>query len=224
VQTTPVRVFVVASVRLYEEGLADVLARDPRFLVSGTARTVPEGLERMRALAEPPHVALLDLGRPDGLAAARALREELPGVRQIALGIAEVEPDVIAWAEAGVDGFVSREASLDDLMATAVTVAEGETLCSPRVAAALLRRVASMARDGAPVIAHAPLTAREHEIVGLIDEGLSNKEIAMRLRIELPTVKNHVHNLLEKLHVRRRGEAAAMVRGEQHALRSLARN
>jgi two-component system nitrate/nitrite response regulator NarL len=198
-------------VRFYEQGLAHVLARD--FDVVGTASSLRDGLQRMRDLLPPPSVALLDLGHPDGLAAAQAMRDRLPAVRRVALGIREVEPDVIAWAEAGVDGFVSRDASLDDLMATVAAVAAGETLCSPKVAATLLRRVATLAGERHPAAAHPPLTAREHEIVGLIDQGLSNKEIATRLRIELPTVKNHVHNLLEKLQVHRRGEAAAVVRG-----------
>jgi len=85
-------------------------------------------------------------------------------------------------------------------------------VCSPRVAGALLRRIAALATDGRSDRVPAHLTNREREIMGLIDEGLSNKEIAKRLRIEVATVKNHVHNILEKLQVHRRGEAAARVR------------
>jgi DNA-binding NarL/FixJ family response regulator len=85
-------------------------------------------------------------------------------------------------------------------------------VCSPRLAATLLRRVAVLAADRAQPRVEARLTARELEIVELIDEGLSNKEIASRLCIEVPTVKNHVHNILEKLDVRGRAEAAARVR------------
>jgi len=88
----------------------------------------------------------------------------------------------------------------------------GEAVCSPRVAGALLRRIAALATDGRSDRVPAHLTKREREIMGLIDEGLSNKEIAKRLRIEVATVKNHVHNILEKLQVHRRGEAAARVR------------
>ena len=89
----------------------------------------------------------------------------------------------------------------------------GEAACSPRVAAALLRRVADRGARARRLDGEfAPLTSRERQIVALIDEGLSNKEIAARLCIELSTVKNHVHNLLEKLGARGRGEAAARVR------------
>jgi DNA-binding NarL/FixJ family response regulator len=137
------------------------------------------------------------------------MRGVIPGLKVIALGIDELESEVIRWAEAGIDGLVSRQASLEDLMATVDSVAQGETLCSPRMTAALLRHVGVLARERGSSRATSPLTAREREIAGLIDEGLSNKEIAQRLCIELATVKNHVHNLLEKLGVRRRGEAAA---------------
>ena len=111
-----------------------------------------------------------------------------------------------------VSGYVSREDSLDDLVAVVESVGRGELLCSPRVAASLLRRVASRAGtrwDSAPT--H-HLTAREAQIGQLIQEGLSNKEIASRLGIEVTTAKNHVHNLLEKLQVHRRAEAVARLR------------
>jgi DNA-binding NarL/FixJ family response regulator len=209
-------VFVVAEVRLYEQGLAQVLERDDRYVVAGTASSVKEGVARMRELEPSPDVALVDLAGPGGPAAVGAMRDGVPDLKVIALGIRELESDVLPWAEAGVDGFVSPRASLDDLKATVDSVARGETLCSPRVAAALLRRVGTLAREqrSAPTCTLS-LTARESEIAGLIDQGLSNKEIAQRLCIELPTVKNHVHNLLEKLGVRRRGEAAAAWRGQR---------
>jgi DNA-binding NarL/FixJ family response regulator len=105
---------------------------------------------------------------------------------------------------------------LDDIVAATTAVVRGETACSPRVAATLLRRVADRARER-PYSEFAPLTSRERQVVALIDEGLSNKEIAARLCIELSTVKNHVHNLLEKLGARGRAEAAARVRVALHA-------
>jgi two-component system nitrate/nitrite response regulator NarL len=207
-----IRVFVVAEVRLYEEGLARILRDDGRFDVVGTAQGVGSGLERIRGLADPPHVVLLDIALPDGVGALEAFAAELPDAGVVALSVSEDEDAVLSWAEAGAAGFVSRDASLDDLMTTIESVARGETICSPRITATLLRRVAALGRD-ARLAPRAQLTARELEVATLFDEGISNKEIAARLRIQLPTVKNHVHNILEKLDVSSRGEAAAVLRG-----------
>ena len=209
----PIDVFVVAGVRLYQQGLVHALSGDRRFRVVGTAAGHAEGLVRMASLNPRPMVALLDIGAGPGLASARQLRAALPEVRLIALAIDDTEEGVIAWAEAGVAGFVTRDTSLEELTATVETVAQGDTRCSDRAAATLLRRVAFLAeRRGRPT-PDAPLTPREREIVALIDHGLSNKQIARELHIELATVKNHVHSILQKLQVDGRGAAAAAVRG-----------
>ena len=105
-----------------------------------------------------------------------------------------------------------REGSLDDLRRAIDSVARGESIVSPKMAASLLRRVSTLAADRAAPPAIEELTVREREIVGLIEQGLANKQIAARLNIELATVKNHVHRILEKLDVTRRGEIAARLR------------
>jgi DNA-binding NarL/FixJ family response regulator len=128
----------------------------------------------------------------------------------VTLGVDDGDDDVLAWAEAGVSGYVARDASFEDLVETVRAVARGELRCSPRLAATLLRRVTALAGD-APHSA-TRLTQREREISSLLEAGLSNKEIAGRLYIELPTVKNHVHNILRKVGASRRGEAAALLR------------
>jgi two-component system nitrate/nitrite response regulator NarL len=207
-----IEVLVVAGVRFYRDGIAAALTADPRFAVVGSAGDVREAAASLDMLE--PDVVLLDLAGADGPALVRSLLERAPGARVVALGVREAEDDVLPLAEAGVAGYVTRDGSVEDLLAAVESVAAGETICSPRITATLLRRVALLARDRG---AEQPnperdLTSRERQIVALIDEGLSNKEIATRLRIELATVKNHVHNILEKLHVRRRGEAAAAVR------------
>jgi DNA-binding NarL/FixJ family response regulator len=176
--------------------------------VAGTASTAEEALAVARDLR--PDVALVDVSMRDGLAAIQAIsREEIPVV---ALAVPQQEPDVLACVEAGAAGYVTREATLADLVAAVESVAQGESLCSPRMVALVLRRLASLAADGRRDEPVARLTSRELEIVELIDVGLSNKEIAARLSIGVSTVKNHVHNILEKLSVRRRAEAAARMR------------
>jgi two-component system, NarL family, nitrate/nitrite response regulator NarL len=210
-----IRIFIVAAVRLYEQGLASMLGADPRFRVAGTAPDTGTALDMIAGLDEPPRVMLLDVGTPSGPAAVAALASRQPEVSVVALAVRNTEEDVLEWAEAGVAGLIGSEDSVAELAATIERVADGQTLVSPRIAATLLRRVATVRRDRARGPAHAVLTDREHEIVRLIDNGLSNKEIAMVLRISLPTVKNHVHHIIAKLNVSRRAEAAALLRHER---------
>lgn len=215
-------VFIIAHAWLYAEGLAGLLTSDGRLSVVGTANDWPRALERIRALPQPPDVVLLDLEMPEGMAAVRALTAAVPAQRLIALAVSEEGEAVIPWAEAGVAGLLSRDASLDDVVLALQTAARGETASSPPAAAALLKGFARLARAGREQ--RSQLTSREREIVALIDRGLSNKEIASELQIELPTVKNHVHHVLNKLNASRRGEAAAMLRGEPPLRRRVTSN
>ena len=118
--------------------------------------------------------------------------------------------------QAEIAGYVARNGSKEDLIAAVENAVRGEVLCSPRVAASLFRCLAARlqtTRQRPPEVA---LTSREQDIIALVDRGLSNKEIARQLKIGLPTVKNHVHNILEKLPVGRRGVAAALLREAAH--------
>jgi two-component system, NarL family, nitrate/nitrite response regulator NarL len=207
----PLKIAIVADIRLYREGLADVLNRHDGLTVVATAASC----DCTRAVLPElnPEVVLVDMGLPDGLAAIRSITTALPEAKVVCLGVGEDDRAVLACAEAGAVGYVPREGSLNDLLAVIESVARGEAVCSPRIAAALLRRVASLAAHRAVNQSPASLTSREREIVRLIDAGLSNKDIARRLCIEVATVKNHVHNVLEKLHLHRRSEAAAHLRG-----------
>ena len=207
-----IEVFIIVSVRLYRQGLKHALNADPRFQVTGTSATYAEGLAAMMKLTQLPRVAILDVGVDAGLSSARRMRAALRDVSLVALAIDDTDESVVAWAEAGVAGFVTRDTPLEGLMDTVECVAGGGTRCSPRATAALLRRLAELSSRSPTSARSAQLTPREREIVALIDRGLSNKQIASELHIELATVKNHVHSVLEKLQVDRRGAAAAAVR------------
>ena len=193
--------------RLYREGLAESLA-DASSLDVVDRSTGAESV--VLAIRLRPDIVLLDLSMDGWSGAVRAIVAGASKTRVVVLGVAEVESEVIGCAEAGVSGYVTREASLQELVEVVESVARGEMLCTPRIAALLLRRVAEAAAPRSS--AQGRLTPRETEIVDLIEQGLSNKQIARRLSIELATVKNHVHNILEKLEVGRRGEAVARVR------------
>ena len=207
-----IRVVVISGVCLYREGLAEMLGRTGSISVVGSAADVTGGVARSARLGEPPDVILLDTIPADSALRVAEVLDALPGVPVLALTVPNSEREIVAIAEAGIAGFVTSEASIEELVAAIESVARGEALCSPSVAAALMRRLASLARTGSATSPIGPLTTREREILELIDEGCSNKQIAQRLRIELPTVKNHVHHILVKLGVSRRAEAAALVR------------
>ncbi|MFZ5622935.1 MAG: LuxR C-terminal-related transcriptional regulator [Gemmatimonadota bacterium] len=208
------RLFLITDIRLYREGLASLLARRPGLVVVGTAASGAEGVQGVSASR--PDVVLVD----GALANARSLVEQLNALadppKVVALAVGDNEGDVIASAEAGIAGFVPRDGSVDDLAKAIDTAYRGEFVCTPKLAGTLLRRLRTLAQRSWRSVALPPLTARELEIGRLINRGLSNKEIARDLGIEVATVKNHVHHLLEKLKVRRRAEAAAALR-EGHA-------
>jgi DNA-binding NarL/FixJ family response regulator len=151
------------------------------------------------------------LSLPEGVWAIKCLAA-LDGANVVALAVPDLEADVLTCAEAGVSAYVTREQPISALTETILGVARGEAICSARMAATLLRRIATLAVERRPEPPDRRLTERELDVVGLIDQGLSNKLIAGRLCIEVSTVKNHVHSILEKLQVNRRGEAAARVR------------
>ena len=203
-----IQVVIVAPTRLYRDGVARVLDSSPALNVAGTAQDAESGAALVTRAA--PDVVLVDV----------ALTRSLPGLvaaahaKVIAFGVAHDEEQVIACAEAGVHGYVECDATLADLERVLRGAVRDEAVCAPWMTGALLRRVGTLARDrdGEPAAVQR-LTMREREVMALVDEGLSNKQIARHLSIELPTVKNHVHNVLEKLEVHGRLEAAARVRG-----------
>jgi DNA-binding NarL/FixJ family response regulator len=129
----------------------------------------------------------------------------------VALSAPESEREGVACAEAGVAGYVARDASIQDLVAAVTSAARGEVVCPPSIAASLMRELARRAAGLPAMGTGARLTPRERQVIELIDRGLSNKEIARTLHIALSTVKNHVHNILEKCQVGRRMEAVSTV-------------
>jgi two-component system, NarL family, nitrate/nitrite response regulator NarL len=204
-----VDVLIIDDTHLYREGLADILEREVCASVVRTAGDLQAALCHVEASS--PDVVLLNMATPQSMGVLRAIVAAVPQLRVIAIGITEVDEQVIACAEAGAAGFLFRRQSLTSLAAVIQSVAHDEFPGSPQITATLLRRVRLLA-ERHTVEYGARLTPREREIVWLIDEGLSNKEIARQLSIQVRTVKNHVHNILEKLQVRRRSEAAARVR------------
>jgi two-component system nitrate/nitrite response regulator NarL len=205
-----IAVVVVGSIRLYSEGLARLIEGESGVKVVGVAFGWEHALALVRTRR--PEVAIVDVSPPAALTAVRRLTSVADAVPVVGLGLTESEHDIVSAAEAGVAGFLTTGATVADLIAAAKSIRAGELLCSPRVAAILRRRVTALARTRDPEPTR--LTAREGEIVALIEAGLTNREIAHHLCIELSTVKNHVHNMFEKLQVHHRGDLPDRVRSE----------
>ncbi len=159
-----------------------------------------------------PGVVLADTSVPGCISTIRDLAIRRRLARVVALSVPKTEHHIVECLEAGAVGYVVRDGSIQDIVYTIQRAVQGELLCEPRIAARLSRRAAGLA-GGRGFVTGRCLTERERQIIELIDQGLSNKEIARRLAIKIATVKNHVHNILQKLQVSRRGEAAAVMRG-----------
>jgi DNA-binding NarL/FixJ family response regulator len=200
---------IVVDVRLYREGLASALAtRDHLSIVAVSANRADA---RSQINATQPHVVVVDVATGESLELIRDIRRDAPATKILAFAVGEVTSDVIDCAEAGATGYVSADASIDDLVNAIERIAQEELVCSPRIAAGLFRRISERADAASfdrPSHLRA-LTTREHQVLHCIRLGHSNKEIARVLNIAEPTVKNHVHRLLEKLEVTTRGQAAA---------------
>jgi DNA-binding NarL/FixJ family response regulator len=196
------RTVVISGVKLFCEGLTRRLEGTPLNVIDSATGWL-EAYDKVRTLH--PDVVLLDASSCDLLPHVLSLRA-IGHVQVVAFAVGDGEGDAIACAEAGVTAFVERSASIDDLVAAVGHGARGELRLSPRLGAALFRRVGALSQPDTPPRG-TQLTAREREILLMLRNRLSNKEIAARLGLSLPTVKNHVHHVLAKLGVRRRIDA-----------------
>lgn len=205
--------FVISDVRLVRDGLVWQLQRDGRLHLLGAGPPTAATLATLAAC--PPSAIALDLSAGGSLDFAKRLQLEIPEAKLVGFALGECDAQLADWARTGVCGYVEREGTATDIVVTILHALKGELYCSPRFAAQLLAQLAgrskSAARDRGDIIS--ALTPREAEILHEIRLGASNKEIARQLGISAATVKNHVHHLLEKLAVRRRSQASAMLSG-----------
>jgi DNA-binding NarL/FixJ family response regulator len=206
----PVRVLLVDDQALFREALATLLEVRPEIEVVGEAADGAEALDRVAGLR--PDVVLMDLHMPvlDGIAATRRLRVERPEVRVLALTTFDDDEDVFAALRAGAVGYLLKDVSGDRLVEALLAAARGESVLQPSVAARVVARFAELPDDAPPrpqplVV---PLSDRELEVLRLLADGGSNREIAAAMFLAEGTVKNHVTNVLAKLGARDRTQAA----------------
>jgi DNA-binding NarL/FixJ family response regulator len=199
-----ISVAVVGYIRFYRESLVQSLSRNRRLVVADLLAGGQDSLERIAHLH--PDVILVHLPATSAVKAIREITNSSLSSSVIALAPEDDDAAILAMVEVGLSGFVPREGSLDDVNATIEDAMRGELPIPPRIAAALVARLRSLAAGQSSPAPGPQLTARESEIVGLLEQGLTNKEIAARLGIEPGTVKGHVHHLLGKTGVQRRSE------------------
>lgn len=195
---------VISEVRFFRDGIVAALADATQVGSVAGAASVDEGT------GTAPDVVVVDLATAHSIGVIGAVRHALPSARIVALGT-DREDHALVCARAGVRGFVTRGDGLHDLVGAVVSVAQGHDLCPPDVGVLLLRGMTGTAPEASAD--QAALTGREQDVLELLGRGLSNKEIAAELVIQQATAKNHVHNVLRKLKVHRREQAAALVRG-----------
>lgn len=198
------RVLVVTEIRLYRDGVAEALRRLDDVELAAAAATGPAAVVAARRIEC--DVVLVDMALTNSTGTVQALLAARPQLKVVALGVPEDGPEVVAVAEAGIAGYVSREATIQDVGEALRCVLRGEAALSGKVAAGLLRHIARQAQSRRSVEVPLHLTPREREVLCLLESGLSNKEIARALDLQLSTVKNHVHNVLAKCGAAGRGD------------------
>ena len=203
-----ITVAIIDDNRLVREALTAMLNRltDVRVVCSDVADSA--------LLAEPkPQVLLLDVGLrdQDSLRVAATLKQENPGAKIIVMDLLPVNEEIMEFVNAGVSGFVLKDATFDEFVGTIRSVAAGKKVLPPRMTESLFSQIAREAdgQERAHVLEDVRMTRREREVIDLIGEGLSNKEIAQRLNIATHTVKSHVRNVMEKLALHTRLQIAA---------------
>jgi two-component system NarL family response regulator len=207
----PVRVLVVDDHEVFRLGLEQALAEQPGIEVVGDAVDGDDGVARAAELL--PDVVLMDLRMPGtgGVDATRRIREAHPEVRVLVLTASQDDIDVFGAIRAGANGYLLKDASVDEVAGAIAMVARGQAPISPMVAPKVLAELNALSRRAEEWDGHARrLTSRELDVLRLVARGLSNRQIANDLVISENTVRNHVRNILEKLRVRSRVEAAAV--------------
>lgn len=197
--------------RLLREGLAALIHSQPGFTVLAASADVDEALQKVRE--SKPDVVLLDFGLEDhdSLSLTATVHGEVPAARVIVMGLLPLQEDVANYVRAGASGFIMKDASFEDFFKTIRAVAAGAEVLPPALTNSLFTQIARNAAVGskAKILEAVRLTNRERQVIALLGEGLSNKEISTRLHIAVHTVKSHVHNVLEKLALHSRLEVAA---------------
>jgi len=204
-----ISVALIEDNRLVREGITALLSQLPDLKVVAGASTADTAVFREAK----PQVVLLDLGLQSGdsLRLAVQVKVDFPDSKVIVMDLLPVHEDIMDFVNAGVSGFIMKDATVDDLVSTIRSVAGGAHVLPPQMTSSLFSQIAkdAIAKGRPEVLDSVRMTPREREVINLIAEGLGNKEIAARINVATHTVKSHVRNIMEKLTLHTRLQIAA---------------
>lgn len=208
-----IKVLPVIEVRLIANILTDILEVEPDITVVGYSTSPEGGLKILQEQRVDVAVVSVTLPGQSALRLIHAIVDISPATKVLALGLSDEAGDVLRYIEAGAAGYILKDSSLSDLVEIVRSMQRGEAQVSARMAGAMIERLSSLAKMFSTVehgiTEGVRLTPREREVLQCISKGCTNQEIAALLLVEIGTVKNHVHNILEKLNVSNREEAAS---------------
>lgn len=205
-----IRLLLIEDNRLLRDGIHSILKAHKDIVIIAASGDGKNTLVKIKELK--PNVILLDLGlrSQNSLHVVEIVKKDFPDAKIIIMDLAPVQADILQYVKAGANGFILKDASLNEFLVTIRTVAEGSTVLPPPLVDSLFSQIVDHAvREGKPKLKEAVrMTAREREVIVLLGEGLTNKEIAQKIHVSTYTVKSHIHNIMEKLALHTRLEIA----------------
>jgi DNA-binding NarL/FixJ family response regulator len=205
-----IRLLLIEDNRLLRDGILSILKPHKDIIIIAASGDGKNTLVKIKQLK--PNVVLLDLGLRslNSLHVVEVVKKDFPLAKIIIMDLAPIQADILQYVKAGANGFILKDASLNDLLITIRTVNEGATVLPPLLVDSLFSQIVEYAvREGKGKLKEAVrMTKREKEVIGLLSEGMSNKEIGQKIHISTYTVKSHIHNIMEKLALHTRLEIA----------------
>lgn len=211
---TKIRILLIEDNRILREGIMTMVNKHADVMISATSDGRDDTVKKI--IASKPQVVLMDLGlaSKDSLEIVRTIKAKFPLIRIIGMGLVASQADIMEFVQTGADGFILKDASMEEVIKTIRSVAKGETVLPPPMTGSLFLQVVehALVKGKRNLNGSIRMTQREKEIIALIVEGMSNKQISQTLNIATFTVKSHVHNILEKLALHSRLQIANYAR------------
>jgi DNA-binding NarL/FixJ family response regulator len=205
-----IRLLLIEDNRLLMDGILAILKPQKDIVIIAASSDGKNTLVKIKEIK--PNVVLLDLGlrSQNSLHVVEIVKRDFPEAKIIVMDLAPVQADILQYVKAGASGFILKDASLKDFLITIRSVAEGSTVLPPLLVDSLFSQIVEFAvKEGKPKLKEAiKMTKREREVIGLLGDGMSNKEIGQKIHISTYTVKSHIHNIMEKLALHTRLEIA----------------